>query len=338
MANILPRDIAARPKRRSNDLCGFQCTIRRRKAAQDPLLVGGRTQPPRPATANEHEGLLLHALRHQRPTLLEARRGRRPCRCGAAGNKRARKHATTAATRHRAREWPRTPLRAAPAGLLRSWHRRSGSSSCVCGEAFLLVRCLFVREPAFIQPRAVAFEDKRAFDACASELPTMCTNGPPQGGRRSAEKRGSNRHATAVSRSGTSARRPLCVHRGARPLGSALAFRRSTAAFASDCFGSIKVPRFMAAPTDLTPSATRAASSWQTGVVAGRASSRPPGCGVYGSARRNRPRSPSGSTLGRKALTYGERGGCLVAYSGTLSRKKLQFIRLLDDLRVDCKY
>ena len=34
------------------------------------------------------------------------------------------------------------------------------------------------------------------------------------------------------------------------------------------------VPRFMAAPTDLTPSATRAASSWQTGVVAGRASFR----------------------------------------------------------------
>ena len=30
----------------------------------------------------------------------------------------------------------------------------------------------------------------------------------------------------------------------------------------------------MAAPTDVTPSATRAASSWQTGVVAGRASFR----------------------------------------------------------------
>ena len=30
----------------------------------------------------------------------------------------------------------------------------------------------------------------------------------------------------------------------------------------------------MVAPTDVTPSATRAASSWQTGVVAGRASFR----------------------------------------------------------------
>ena len=45
---------------------------------------------------------------------------------------------------------------------------------------------------------------------------------------------------------------------------------------------------------------------------------------MYDSARRNRPRSPSGSTLGRKALIYGERGGWLVAYSGTLSRKKGQ--------------
>src|SRR5579872_3894594 len=47
-------------------------------------------------------------------------------------------------------------------------------------------------------------------------------------------------------------------------------------------------------------------------------------CGVYGSARGNRPRSLSGSTLGRKALTNGERGEGLVSYSETLSRKRLQ--------------
>ena len=56
------------------------------------------------------------------------------------------------------------------------------------------------------------------------------------------------------------------------------------------------VPRFfMAAPTDATPSATRAASSWQTGVVAGRASFRTARTGLRDRARGAALAPPSGS-------------------------------------------
>jgi hypothetical protein len=100
------------------------------------------------------------------------------------------------------------------------------------------------------------------------------------------------------------------------------------ARLSAPCRGSCQVFR---------PGSVRSRASWQrqralpgqpapgrpASGQAGRVSE-PPARRVYGSARRTALAPSRGVPSAERPLTYGERGGSLVAYSGTLSRKKGQ--------------
>jgi hypothetical protein len=81
------------------------------------------------------------------------------------------------------------------------------------------------------------------------------------------------RKARGIGRVRAQAKRRLCCAMRRAPSSDALAFRRSTAALANGLESRwlSPVPRFMVADNRSAP---RAASSWQTGDVAGRASFR----------------------------------------------------------------
>ncbi len=112
----------------------------------------------------------------------------------------------------------------------------------------------------------ITLRSRAALFVCAPSFANGFTKRASPRGRRSAERRVLRDHSALSQRCrwAGSWRAPL--------LADALAFRRSTAALAKTFRRWLSpVPRFMAAPTDVTPSATRAASSSQTGVGAGRA-------------------------------------------------------------------
>jgi hypothetical protein len=121
------------------------------------------------------------------------------------------------------------------------------------------------------------------------------------------------------------AARQGCSRVANHPLARALAFRRSTAAFvAGRTLSSRSRPRFTQRGGRRRYPRHRPRLSQAPGapvVVPAGTIPGPPGSGVYGSARGNRPRSPSGSTLGRK-VPHGSvsEAGTLVTYSGTLSQ------------------
>jgi hypothetical protein len=104
---------------------------------------------------------------------------------------------------------------------------------------------------------------------CARAL-SNSTRSPPEQIKGEAERRTAHPTMSASAQPSVAA----CLRgRGARALsGDALAFRRSTAALAKALRPWLSpVPRFMVADNRSAP---RAASSWQTGDVAGRASFR----------------------------------------------------------------
>ena len=194
----------------------------------------GRTERKR---RNGRDGQAGHAersatTRHLRPPRPD--RARRPCRPPG--------HATTSTGRRAAVRWLTE--------LKRIW---------------LTGGC------CFIPPRVAGAEASNPVLAARLVAPEVCQTAkqrPPKQRKGEAERR----KAHTRGRSAQSQRRRWAGSRRAPLLADALAFRRSTAALAKTFRPWLSpVPRFMAAPTDVTPSATRAASSSQTGVGAGRA-------------------------------------------------------------------
>jgi hypothetical protein len=136
-----------------------------------------------------------------------------------------------------------------------------------------------------------------------------------------------------------------CVHRGARPfLRIALAFRRSTAALARglESLRLSPVPRFMVADNRSAP---RAASSWQTGDVAGRASFRTARGQAYEAYPGHRSRSinqpspvdvPWPSEMGLFSSSHGASSRNSVETRHPSDLTQVLFVYLFDSRRHTC--